>query len=171
MPYIYLDGYFQHIDRRYGYIFYCHRLPSHVGVISIGSCKSCFLPFRCKYIAYLYMHIVTGSCLTDHDLEVVAGDDFLPVLHPADGRRWAPCHGTLQLDVGRLVGIRVGRVVQELRRHCRNTQNDTTYKQQRSAWTCLSETLNQFQCCYCKCCSVSSFSTFIYFPLRIVFSH
>lgn len=80
-------------------------------------------------IEKICLSIVSGFCLTHHYLEVVAGDDFLSILHPADSWRWASCHSTLQLNVGGLVGICVGRVIQELRRHCRNTQNNTTHKQ------------------------------------------
>lgn len=58
---------------------------------------------------------------THHNLEVVAGNDLLPVLHPADGGQRVSRHGALQLDVGGLVGVRVRRVVQELRRNCNKT--------------------------------------------------
>lgn len=81
------------------------------------------------------------SCLTHHYLEVVTGDDFLSVLHPANCRRRVSCHSTLQLDVRGLVGVRVGRVVQELRRHCRNTQSNTTHKPDRNF---LFSTLDNF---------------------------
>lgn len=57
-----------------------------------------------------------------HDLEVVTGYDFLSVLHPADSRWGVSCDSTLKLDVRGLVGVRVAGIVQELRRHCRNTQ-------------------------------------------------
>lgn len=74
---------------------------------------------------YIYIYIYIFMCVpllflrTHHYLEVVAGDDLLAILHPADAWQWVSSHSTLQLDVSGLVSVRVGRVVQELRRHCR----------------------------------------------------
>lgn len=68
--------------------------------------------------------------MTHHYLEVVARDDFLSVLHPADGWWRVSCHGALQLDVGGLIGVRVGRVVKKLRRHYRKTQSKRTSENQ-----------------------------------------
>lgn len=62
------------------------------------------------------------SYYTHHDLEVVAGDDRLSVLHPAHSGLRVTRHRALHLDVRALVCVRVGRVVQELGRHCRKTQ-------------------------------------------------
>lgn len=68
--------------------------------------------------------------VTYHYLKVVTGDDFFSILYPADSWWGVSCDGALQLDVCGLVGICVGRVVQELRRHCRKTQNFKTHVQQ-----------------------------------------
>lgn len=70
------------------------------------------------------------SVVTHHNLEVVTGYDFLSIFHPADRRWGVSCDSTLKLDVCRLVGERVGRIVQELRRHCRNKQINTSHKKQ-----------------------------------------
>lgn len=59
-----------------------------------------------------------------HDLEIVTGDHLLPVLHPAYGRRRVSRHGTLQLDVGGFRGVRVGGIVEELRRNCGRKQTN-----------------------------------------------
>lgn len=68
------------------------------------------------------IEFVSKAGVTHHDLEVVAGNDLLSVLHPADSRWGVPCDSTLKLDVRGLVGVRVARIVQELRRHCRTKQ-------------------------------------------------
>lgn len=61
--------------------------------------------------------------MTHHYLKVVTWDYFFPVLHPADSRQGISCDGTFQLDVGGLGGVGVGRIVQELRRNWKNTDN------------------------------------------------
>lgn len=63
--------------------------------------------------------------VTHHNLEVVTGYDFLSIFHPADCWRGVSCDSTLKLYVCRLVGKSVGRIIQELRWHCRNKQIHT----------------------------------------------
>lgn len=81
------------------------------------------LPFR----SWESASATSSTGRTHHYLEVVAGDDFLSVLHPADCWRWVSRHSTLQLDVSGLISIRVGWVVQELRRHCRKTREEVEH--------------------------------------------
>lgn len=57
-----------------------------------------------------------------YDLEIVTGNHFLAILHPANTGLWVSRHGTLELDVSGLVSVSVGRVVQELRRNCGRTR-------------------------------------------------
>lgn len=52
-----------------------------------------------------------------HNLEVVAGNDHLSVLHPADGGLRVSRHGTLHFDVRAFIRVHVRRVVEKLRRH------------------------------------------------------
>lgn len=67
---------------------------------------------------------VTVSILSYHNLEVVAGNDHLSVLHPADGGLRVSRHGTLHFDVRAFIRVHVRRVVEKLRRHWGQRENN-----------------------------------------------
>lgn len=113
-----------------------------IAVVALAFLCRCVHIFHCMCILFWVTH---------HYLEVVTRDDFLPVLHPADGRRRVSCHGTLQLDVGWLIGVRVGRVVEELRRHCKNRVK--TAQINNHLFLYVGASLRQ-----CCCCSVRVFT-------------
>ncbi len=65
------------------------------------------------YLTIHHIIIIIFFIISHHDLEVVAGNDGLSVLHPADGGLRVSRHGTLHLDVRAFIRIRVRRIVEE----------------------------------------------------------
>ena len=66
----------------------------------------------------MQMQFLSGVKRTYNYFKVVTGDDSVSVLHPFDGGSWRPRDLALKHDVHGLVGVNVGRPLDELGRNC-----------------------------------------------------